>query len=266
MLAIKAQDTLPRFSAHPMGLHKVRISWVNPFGARCTQLNVQRSFDSLSRFKTIFSSPSPQLPQNGIIDDQAWGRPLYYRIFFVLDDKDYAYTFSQQPSPTGGTAKKRVQELRLETATVIDTPMVSLKTETVSIKVGDSVLLKLNYEDYLRFRDSIMRKTKDTLFTVSTTEVLLKPFKPKEIWKPSKFVYTARDGLVIISLPSASSRHYRIKIFDERGDEVADLKHLKDDYLTLDKGNFFAAGWYFFELYDNNVLKEKNKFYVWKDF
>ena len=44
------------------------------------------------------------------------------------------------------------------------------------------------------------------------------------------------------------------------------LRQVKEPLFTLDKSNFVHAGWYVFELFENDKLKEKNKFYLPKDF
>ena len=40
----------------------------------------------------------------------------------------------------------------------------------------------------------------------------------------------------------------------------------KETALTLDKTNFYHAGWFTFELYNDEKLVEKHKFYLAKDF
>lgn len=247
---IAAQDTLPNFSVQDLGNNKVRISWVNPF-PNCTQLNVQRSFDSSRYFRTIFLAQSPELPQNGFIDTKAFGMRMYYRIFYVVNGSTYAFTVAKKPA------------LGFENKSILP-QQVSAKG--ITIKVNNRPYLTLSFEDYQKFRDSIINKTKDSLFTVNAEEVILKPFSVKEIWKPSIHVYTTRDGYVNISLPSAKEKKYHIIIFDEEGNEMFQLKNIKDSFLTLDKGNFIRAGWFHFELYEAENMVERNKFYLPKDF
>ncbi len=250
-----AQDTLPGFSLVSVGEYKVRISWTNPFAQKVTQINVQRSFDSLRNFKTIFSPASPGLPQNGYVDDEAYGRPLFYRIFYVLEGGDYFFTASAQPH---GSAYDEVVEHQ-------PTDNVTAEKE-ISVYFRDSLLAKLPYSAYMQFRDSIALKTKDTLFAQGPDKVVLKPFLLREIWKASAYVHTNKRGYLDIVLPDAGRKKYRLKIVDESDDLLFDIQHISEPFLTLDKANFMRAGWYFFELYEDGRLKEKNKFYLWKDF
>ena len=92
-----SQETLPNFNVRILSNEHVSISWRNPFSS-CNQIAVQRSYDSLKFFKTIFSPQSPELPQNGFVDNTpAPGMKVYYRIFYVLSGGSYFFTKSKQP-------------------------------------------------------------------------------------------------------------------------------------------------------------------------
>jgi len=79
-------------------------------------------------------------------------------------------------------------------------------------------------------------------------------------------VYTEKDGNVRIVLPDALSKNYNIKFFDINSLPIFEIKRVKEPMLILEKTNFLQAGWYKFELYQDGVLKEKNKFNIPKDF
>ncbi|RYZ13793.1 MAG: hypothetical protein EOP49_54105, partial [Sphingobacteriales bacterium] len=83
-IGVFAQDTLPEFSASTRGGGRNLISWVNTY-PEITQLNVQRSTDSLKAFKTILMVPDPKIPQNGFVDTKAPVGNVFYRLFIVLD-------------------------------------------------------------------------------------------------------------------------------------------------------------------------------------
>ncbi|HVG14452.1 MAG TPA: hypothetical protein VM935_05810 [Chitinophagaceae bacterium] len=85
-------------------------------------------------------------------------------------------------------------------------------------------------------------------------------------WVPSHFVYTNKEGYVFINLPDAGQKKYRIKIFEGDGNLLFELKNIKETALTLDKANFYHAGWFNFELYNDEKLVEQNKFYLSKLF
>ncbi|MGZ5191743.1 MAG: hypothetical protein ACXWCZ_12075 [Flavisolibacter sp.] len=83
---------------------------------------------------------------------------------------------------------------------------------------------------------------------------------------PSFYVYTNKDGYVFINLPDADRKKYHIKFFETDNSFLFEIKSIKESGLTLDKTNFLHSGWFNFELYDNEKLVEKNKFYLSKDF
>jgi hypothetical protein len=120
---------------------------------------------------------------------------------------------------------------------------------------------------FQKFRDSISLKTKDTLFAFENDIIILKPFVPKPLWKASVNIFTNNKGFVSINLPEASKNHkYKIIFYDETNTEVFRIKQLKQDKLVLEKSNFLHAGWFFFELFEDDTIIEKNKFYLDKDF
>lgn len=83
---------------------------------------------------------------------------------------------------------------------------------------------------------------------------------------PSFYVYTNREGYVYINLPDADRKKYRIKFYEEDNDFLFELKNIKETGLTLDKTNFLHSGWFNFELYNDERLIEKNKFYLNREF
>jgi len=92
--------------------------------------------------------------------------------------------------------------------------------------------------------------------------------KPKSnVFMPSLYVYTYRDGYVRISLPDDEKpKKYSIKFFEENETFLFELKEIKEKNFKIDKTNFYHAGWFRFELYEDGKLLEKHKFYLEKDF
>ncbi len=83
---------------------------------------------------------------------------------------------------------------------------------------------------------------------------------------PSFYIYTNKDGYVFINLPDAEKQKYRVKFFDENGEFLFEIKTIKETGLTLDKANLMHAGWFLFELYNDDKLIEKSKFYLAREF
>ena len=289
-VVLHAQDTLPRFSATARGPGKILISWHNNYPV-VTQISIQRSTDSLKDFATLLTVPDPKLPANGAVD-KAPHPNFYYRLFVVLDNGKYLFTPSRRPHSVtnektiapvtdtvdetlAGTARNRVLVVsppNNRTRTIINSPSaihglpeISI-SNTVFVRKGDTLLGQLSGTAVQSFRDSILRRTKDTLVFIDGDTMLIKPFVPKEVYKTSVFVFTGKLGNIHIALPEAAKKHYTVKFFDENNKLLFELAEIKDPSLILDKTNFHHSGWFRFELYDGDQLKEKNKLFIPKEF
>lgn len=87
-----------------------------------------------------------------------------------------------------------------------------------------------------------------------------------EVWVPSKHVYTFKDGYIRISLPDDDTKKYSIRFFNAADEFLFELKDIKEKNFRIDKANFYKSGWFRFEMYEDGVLKEKNRFYLPKEF
>lgn len=315
MQQTQAQRALPGFLVKELGPSKIQISWINPYPT-CIQLAVQRSNDSLSFFRTIFSPQSPELPANGFVDTKVYpGLKYYYRIFYVLEGGSYFFSevktlggdqlsvsdsarigtafinkvLAKPPVPntiigiyTKGQLVQRFEypayvkfrdsvihrtrdSLYILDADSVDwRPYVIKPKEYISIYRNDSLVQKIELSEYKRFRDSITYRTKDTIYSSNTFRIELHPFATKPMWKPSSFVFTNEKGYISILLPAARERKYRIVFYEENGTELFQIRSIKETDLVLDKTNFVHGGWFLFDLFENDVLKERNKFYLQK--
>jgi hypothetical protein len=291
-----AQDTLPAFSALTRGKDKVIISWTNTFPVT-TQISIQRSKDSTKNFKTILTVPDPKVLQNGFVDAKADTPFMFYRLFIVQDSGKYVFTKSKRPIPD--TAKQVVSEplaenhetkqrvVVAENVTAQQAAQIkeSIREATkepakevakeiplpipekfITVKRRDSIISQVSEKQFKRFRDSVVHKTKDTIAFASVDTILIKPYIPPVVYKPSRFVYTEKDGNVAIILPEAGVKKYAVKFFDAEENPLFEIKEVKESAVTLDKTNFLRAGWFKFELYEDGKLKEKHKFFIPKDF
>ncbi len=251
---LSAQDTLPRFSVIDKGNNRIQIKWINPFST-CNQILIQRSFDSSKNFKTIFSVPSPKQPINGYVDNAAPINNMYYRIFYVLDGGNYFFTEAKRSQDPNVYLKKD------------STPSVEyIDKRTIVVKKEDSILYTFDVGRFEQFKDSILHTTRDTLFSKTFDTVLLKSFIPKEVFIPSIYIFTEKEGHVKIALPDVPQKHYRVHFFEMDDTPLFEMKNIKEPFLIVDKTNFIHAGWFKFELYEDQNLKEKNKIYIPKDF
>jgi hypothetical protein len=271
-----AQNPLPEFSVTTKGNKRNIISWQNAYPV-ITQISIQRSFDSLRNYKTILTVPDPSVPQNGFVDAKAPSDFQYYRLFIVLDSGRYLFTKPKRAtwdtSRVAAPPPSRPQDGRIVPAET-NNPKNNQPGEVRApeperfffIKKRDTLLGQLAEKDLKRFRDSMQTRTKDTLVFKTADTLLIKPFVPKEVYKPSLYVFTARDGNVTISLPQVETNKYSIRFFNEDSTPLFELKQVKESPLTLDKSNFLHAGWFRFELYENGQLKERHRFYIPRDF
>ena len=290
-VVLRAQDTLPRFSAIARGPGKILISWHNNYPV-VSQISIQRSTDSLTNFATLITVPDPKLPANGAVDSKAPHPNFYYRLFIVLDNGKYLFTPSRRPhantvetttvvatdnadnsivrttdtrvlfiSPADSKTRNNIKP----PSSIHGSPELSIAS-SIFVRRGDSLLGQLTGAAIQAFRDSVLRHSKDTLVFIDGDTLLIKPFVPKEVYKVSPYVYTGRLGNIHITLPEAPRRHYMVKFFDENNKLMFELSEIRDPSLILDKTNFHHSGWFHFELYDGDQLKEKNKFFIPKEF
>jgi hypothetical protein len=289
-VVLHAQDTLPRFTVTARGPGKILISWHNKYPV-VTQISIQRSTDSLKDFSTLLTVPDPKLPANGAVD-KAPHPNFYYRLFVVLDNGKYLFTPSRRPHSVtaeittaaiadtsdetiAGAVRNRVlvvapPDNRTKTtvslpSTIHGLPALAI-SNTVFIRKGDSLLGQLSGTAVQSFRDSILRRTKDTLVFIDGDTMLIKPFIAKEVYRTSIYVFAGKMGNIHVALPEAPKRHYTVKFFDENNKLLFELSEIKDPSLIVDKTNFQHSGWFRFELYDGDQLKEKNKFFIPKEF
>ena len=294
-LIVRAQDTLPRFSVTARGPGKILISWHNQY-SNITQINIQRSTDSLKNFSTLLSVPDPHLPENGAMDLKATHPNYYYRLFIVLEEGKYLFTASRKPQTNNGVSPATTQEdtdesdavlqradhqrvMFLAPGTLQGKPQIKSPTtiqggfrqlevqqRPVYVKKGDRFLGEIPGERLRAFRDSLLTKTKDTLIFIDGDSLLIRPFVPKEVYRTSPYVYTGKYGNVQLNLPDAAKKHYSVKFFDDANKLLFELNAIKAPTLIVDKSNFFHAGWFRFELYEDGQLKDKNKLLIPKEF
>jgi hypothetical protein len=174
------------------------------------------------------------------------------RIFYMLQEKK-----SPAKPTVSGPGEFKTPTVRVE--------------KTLFVKRRDSVIMRLDGNRVRGFSDSLLRKTKDTLLFVNADTLLIKPFieppvEIKEVYKVSPYVFTAKDGNVNIALSDWNKKQYSVRFFEEDNTPLLVVKNIRDPLLIIDKTNFLHSGWFRFELYEDGRLKEKNKFFIPKDF
>jgi hypothetical protein len=97
---------------------------------------------------------------------------------------------------------------------------------------------------------------------------MLRPYIPKASeWRASQFMFTDRAGALTLKLPQAPEKKYTLHVYEADGKtQLFLLKRIREPELTINKSNFMHAGWFVFELYEEDKLKERNRFYIQKEF
>ncbi len=240
---LQAQDTLPRFSVINAGNNRVIIGWVNKL-QDVKQISIQRSFDSLTGYKSILTVPDPTTLQNGYLDAKATNDHMFYRLYIMLDKGMYLFSAAKKPV-------KDTSHRVIAVSTVDKLPPGKLPMPDSFTKAKPVVIRLEGFPG----TDSVAVPNPVTLKN-----------RP-ESYTPSIYVYTCRDGYVCIKLPETEKpKKYSIKFFEVDESFLFELKDIKEKEFKIDKSNFYHAGWFRFELYEDGRLMEKHKFYLEKDF
>jgi hypothetical protein len=183
------------------------------------------------------------------VDAKATNDHMFYRLYILRDKGNYLFSKAKRPVKDSSYIIKGAVVTRMDT--VIE--RVVKNGDTIIIKKVVPFTVKL---EKIPAADSV--KTPDPGNNGKT--------KPNA-FAPSLYVYTERDGYLRIKLPDADKpKKYSIKFFEENDNFLFELKEIKEKTFKLDKTNFYHAGWFKFELYEENKLIEKHKFYLEKDF
>ena len=256
------QDSLPNITVKNRS-GKVILSWANPF-SDIVLINIQRSPDSLKGFKTILAVADPKAVTNGFLDSKAPNTTQYYRLYVQQEGGKYFFTPSYKPYLDTARPKPKTspvaKAVKSSPAPVSETPVEPIKpaesTEMEKEETGSNKKIEKN---------SVARKKLSNTKPVGVGEVEADAPEAQEFKAPSVHVYTTPQGNVVMALPPEKTNLYTLKFYKEDGTHLFTMNKVKDHQLTLDKTNFIRSGWFRFELYENNVMKEKNRFFIPKE-
>ena len=132
----------------------------------------------------------------------------------------------------------------------------------VNIYKNDRLVRSLQPIAYKKFKDSIVNKTKDTLYAISDMRVEIHAYLPvSKTVKTQQAVFVNAKGYVTLLLPLVKLNTYRIVFFAD-ATEIFQVKKIREPELILDKTNFIHAGWFSYELFENEKLKEKGRLFL----
>ncbi len=242
-----AQDTLPRVSVKNIG-NQIIVSWKNNYGAIISNINIQRSRDSLKNFTTIGTVLNPLNKENGFVDRKPNNLNMYYRVFVAFEGGTYLFSLSHHPVlDTTHTVTKVAAEQLIATEPTMEELIQTDPANTAPVSVAEEkALVAESLENFLP-------KIKIPKIVVPIGFV------------PSKFIYTNKENNLVISLPDAETQKFSVKFFDDKDNQVLEIKKITESFLLMEKVNFMHTGWFYYSLYDDNIFLEKYKFYIGKE-
>ena len=245
-IIIQAQtDSLPKFLLTERNGYVI-VGWNNSY-PEITQLIIQRSTDSVTGFRSIMSMPDPNAKSNGFIDKKGGTSSMFYRLMIVLPGGRYNFTEAKKPLITSISLTNNSQER--------DDSLLPDKDKRKNH--GKHALVKKIESDQAA-RDNEKRN----LITKTNILPRIDILETINKFHPSTFIFTNEEGNLILLLPDAEKRHYHLHVFREDGRVQFKMRNIKERHLTVDRSNFYQSGWFLFELYDGELLKEKNRFFI----
>ncbi len=262
--SLHAQDTLPHFSLLNAGNNRIIIGWINNY-PDIRQISIQRSYDSLNKFTTILTVPDPTTYQNGYVDARAANDRMFYRLYIQLDQGKYLFSPSKRPRPMSFSlvdstrANMNLSDPRNGSLPSGNLPGSMPNVKRPDLNAGnDSMHSSISFDDWVQ---KVGNKK-----AIGAPSIGINNAAKPDVFVPSLHVYTFRDGYVRINLPDDPEKKYTIRFLEDNGDFIFELKEVKARTFKIDKANFYHAGWFRFELYENGKLIEKHKFQLEKEF
>ena len=134
----------------------------------------------------------------------------------------------------------------------------------INQNLPDSALTSEELIILRRYRNSKQDLLSDSLSR--KLDAVVKNKRNGDVVIPMYRIIANKDGLVRISLADFGHKKYSIKFYEDDNTFLFELKDIKEASLMLEKSNFYHSGWFRSELYENDKLVEKNRFFIPKDF
>jgi hypothetical protein len=137
-----------------------------------------------------------------------------------------------------------------------------------TIYKNNQLLFTLSEKAFRHFRDSIAMQTKDTLFSARDGKVVIHPYRNKSSSQTQvnknnpPMIFTDKKGYVNLHLPQAIYFKYQVRFFDQPNQLLFSIQSPKEDKLVLEKSNFIRSGWFEYEVWQNDDLKEKGRIFL----
>lgn len=273
-LQLEAQDTLPNFIVQKSN-NKIIVRWIIQ-NKKVIQINVQRSADSLTGFKTIYALEEPTSQRYEYIDTKALNDNQFYRLYIVDEGGTYLFTVSRKPSVVIPTSIKPIvidnviiaQNASPKSNEKIN-PTIIVKAEpikkTISEPLPENVLASLiepkkTSNNLIAYNSTRIMKFASALQIPQSAKRLIPVHQDSSY--PHIYVYVNPQGYVEVIHPELKNKKVNINFYKEDGTNLFSLNDVKESQLILDKTNFLQSGWFFFELYENGKFMVRQKFYL----
>jgi hypothetical protein len=240
-----AQASLPEFSAIVKKGTTI-ISWNTP-AEKLTLLVIQKSTDSINNFKSVASMPDPNTPNNGYVDKNNPTQLFFYRIFYVGVNGKYYFTRSSRatkeamPTELKNFVKDTLPEKNKGVPAAMPLPEYIPKKETIDA-------LKINEEKSLATKFQI---------TIETEKI-----GAESTLKTNPFLFINKENNLMLFLPDIHKRKFHLHVYKEDGSTIFQMRNIKDPQLLIDKSNFIYSGWFKYEIFEGEQLKEKGRFLI----
>ena len=239
LASAKAEDSLPHFTVKERN-GMVIIGWLNPH-PELTQLIIQRSVDSLTGFRSIVSMPDPTSVSNGYVDKKPGMNNSYYRIYYVNPGGRYLFTAAQKP----------VKESSLNSSSI---PKTVGQNEFVDETNNGTGMRGSSLDKALKIK-------RETCIGIDLSGKIEDSISAN-VFTPSGLIFTNREGNLIIALPDANKKKFSLRVFKEDGTPMFHMRNIKEPQLLIDRSNFLHSGWFKYDLYEDEKIREQNKFFI----
>jgi len=266
----QGQEALPSFSA-TIRSGRTLISWTNPF-EKVVQISVQRSADSLFGFRTIVTMPDASLAANGFMDVSAPDTRQFYRLYVQLPFGRFFQTGVKRPSLSDGNPPLSHTPLPIapsplppdRTPVGRPSPDGSAVTPPVAEPQAEDAA---DYEQIIRRTRMVPVRKFPWRYLEPGDPMAAAPRQlsvvlPANLFTPSPFLFTNREGNVVVAIPQRPGGRFSVHFFLPEGTPLFQFDMQQEPILILDKVNFQRSGWFDFEIRHDGRARERNRIFI----
>jgi len=248
----KAQDTLPNFSVLFVN-NKIIVRWINN-NIKINQVNIQRSSDVSTGFKTIAAIEQPSMNLFEFIDTKAINEFQSYRLYITEEGGNYQFTKSQKPE----LVEYNVKTTFPKSNTILE----NKKIDSLIVKKSDEGTLNNVKVESNRIYFISNNPTRYAKIAENISQIKLKLSNKADSSYPHVYSFVNQQGQFEIAQAFVKTKHVNFVFYKDDGTKLFVLNNVKENQFVLDKTNFLVSGWFYFEMFENDKLITKQKFYL----